>query len=87
MSAPHDNPSVRVMDRIDEEKARERSVRLIARIAWAATFLLVAAWIVLTAIQIRTMSPMMGGMGTAAMLGIATPVLFVLFGLSVLIAR
>jgi hypothetical protein len=86
MSAQTESPSARLMDRIEEERARDRAINRIARIAWTATFVVVTAWIILTAIQIRTMAPMMGGLGTAAMLGMATPVLFVVFGLSVLIA-
>jgi hypothetical protein len=86
MPAQPETPSARVMDRIEEERARDRSIRRIARFAWIATGSVVLLWIGLTAYQIKVMSPMMGGLGTAAMLGLATPVLFVLFGLGVLVA-
>jgi hypothetical protein len=86
MSAQPDSATARVMDRITEERDRDRRVRRIARVAWIATFIIVFAWIVMTAFQIKAMAPVMGGVGALALLGIATPVLFVLLGLSVLIA-
>lgn len=87
MHAQPETPSARVMDRIEEERARDRNIRRIARFAWIATSSVVLLWIGLTAMQIKAMAGVIPGqMGVTAMLGLATPVLFALFGLSVLAA-
>lgn len=87
MSAPHENPSARLMDRIEEDRARERTLRRIAMVAWVAVGLVLLAWIGLTTVQAVQMAPLMrmaGGPGVSVLVGIFTPVIIVMVGLAVL---
>ena len=89
MQAQPDSPNARVLDRIREERARDRSIRRIAKGAWITTFVVVLLWIGLTIAQIKSMMPaisMAGGPGIMIVVGLALPVLLVVLGLSVLVA-
>lgn len=85
MPAQPETPTARVMDRIEEERARDRGIRRIARFAWIASGSVVLLWLALTTMQIKAMAGVIPGqMGFTAMLSLATPVLFALFGMCVL---
>ena len=89
MPAQPDSPNARVLDRIQEERARDRSIRRIAKIAWITAFVVVLLWIGITIAQIKAMMPvisMPGGSGVMVAVGLALPVILAVLGLSVLIA-
>lgn len=86
------DPDDRAWTRIEEERKRDRFIRRVSIAAWTATFLVVILLTATTVAQYLAMRPMLGGvagvtgLGGAALLGLATPLLLGLGVLSVLIA-
>ncbi len=87
MNASHETASGRLMDRIEEERAHERTLRRVAMGAWVVVGVVLLAWIGLTVTQAVSMAPLMrmaGGPGLSVLAGIFTPVIIVMVGLAVL---
>jgi len=73
---------------IEKEKQRDRVIRRVSKTAWAVTFIIVAAFAVVTGVSVAQMARLwaVGAISFSAVTGAAIPLLAVLGLLSVLIA-
>lgn len=88
MQRPTDSATTQAMDRIEEERRRDRFVRRVSKIAWGATFIVTIAFVALSVSQFVGMRELtrMSGAPFSTMLGLLVPAVAAVGAVCVLIA-
>ncbi len=87
MSEQHDRPTARLLDRIEQDRAQERTLRRIAISAWVVIGVVLLGWIVLTIAQASQFASLLrtpGAAGYSVIAGVVMPLIIVTIGLAVL---